>query len=137
MKLLRKNLLELSKQSDNALVKNVCYWVASNWQDFDDKTEIFTQVLRYGCESGTVSELMYYSQTTKYYEKFKTEINDLLNETMQELGVTSPVEVFRDKWDIDDPLVQEDSNKNLLAWFGFEETLRSIAGNFEELENKI
>ena len=26
------------------------------------------------------------------------------------------------------------ANQNLLAWFGFEETMRNIAYNFEELE---
>lgn len=30
-----------------------------------------------------------------------------------------------------------DYNMNLLAWFGFEETLRSIGRNFEQLEDCI
>lgn len=37
----------------------------------------------------------------------------------------------------EDPLAQDDFNQNLLAWFGFEETLRNIGYNFETLENCI
>jgi hypothetical protein len=35
------------------------------------------------------------------------------------------------QWDKDDPLGQEDSNRNLLAWFGFEEAARRLADRQE------
>ena len=38
------------------------------------------------------------------------------------------------KWNKEDPLAQDDYNQNLLAWFGFEETLRNIGYNFETLQ---
>jgi hypothetical protein len=36
--------------------------------------------------------------------------------------------LFGDKWDKTDPLARDSGNQNLLAWFGFEETARMIAG---------
>ena len=54
-----------------------------------------------------------------------------------EEAVYAPSELFGDKWDKEDPLAQDDYNQNLLAWFGFEETLRNIGYNFETLENCI
>lgn len=45
--------------------------------------------------------------------------------------------MFGDKWDEEDPLAQNTFNQNLLAWFGFEETLREVAMNFEELERYV
>ena len=52
-------------------------------------------------------------------------------------GLYAPSELFGEKWDKEDPLAQDDYNQNLLAWFGFEETLRNIGYNFETLENCI
>jgi hypothetical protein len=56
---------------------------------------------------------------------------------MNETGLYSLPELFGDKWDKEDPLGNNDFNMNLLAWFGFEETLRSIGYKFEKVENKI
>lgn len=80
-----------------------------------------------GCQSGMISELVYYEDTLNFYNKHKSLINTLLNETMKEYGVSSPSEVFGDKWDDEDPLCQETTNQNLLAWFAFESTAYSLA----------
>ena len=56
---------------------------------------------------------------------------------MNGMGLYAPPALFGEKWDKEDPLAQDDFNQNLLAWFGFEETLRNIATNFETLENYI
>ena len=49
----------------------------------------------------------------------------------------SPKDLFGDKWDDGDPFARDVLNQNLLAWFGFEETMRNIGYNFEELEDII
>lgn len=46
-------------------------------------------------------------------------------------------ELFGDKWDKEDPLGNSDFNMNLLAWFGFEETMRNIGYNFKQLQDCI
>ena len=114
MKLTLANIKELKRKSDSPLTRRVCNYVIDRWGDYSDKKGIFTDVLHYGCQSGVVGELIYYSDT-----------------------VRAPSELFGDKWDKEDPLAQDDYNQNLLAWFGFEETLRNIGYNFETLENCI
>ena len=137
MKLTLTNIRKIKKETDNKLTRYVCNYVIDEWHDYDDKTNIFKDVLHYGCVSGMVSQLVWYSQTTAFYKKYRDEINSLLSECMQSMGCYSFTDVFGDKFDIEDPLITETHNQNLLAWFGFEETLRSIGYNFEQLQDYI
>lgn len=137
MKLTKANINEIKKGTNNKLTKKVCNYIINKWSDYTDKKGIFTDVLDYGCVSGIVGELIYYSDTVAFYNKYKNEINKLLTEQMWSCGTSSPCELFGSKWDIEDPLANDTSNQNLLAWFGFEETLRNIGLNFEELEQYI
>ena len=137
MKLTLASIKELKRSSDSRLVKHICDYVIDRWSDYNDKKGIFTDVLHYGCQSGIVGELIYYSDTVAFYKQYREEINDLLYEIMNETGLYSPTELFGAKWDKEDPLAQDICNQNLLAWFGFEETLRKIAYNFEALEAVI
>ena len=137
MKLTLSNIKSIKQNTDNELTKNVCNYVIEHWSDYDNKKSIFTDVLHYGCQSGIVGSLIYYSDTVKYYKKYQEEINDILYEIMNDCGITSPKDLFGKKWDEEDPLAYYDYNQNLLAWFGFEETLRNIGMQFEELQNCI
>lgn len=132
MKLTLANIKRLKSTSDNKLTKRVCNYVIDRWSEYDDKTYIFKDVLWNGCESGIVSELIYYSDTLKFYKQYKDEINTLLHNAMQNCSTTSPVSVFGDKWDKEDPLATETHNQNLLAWFGFEETMYNITLKFNQ-----
>jgi hypothetical protein len=131
MKLTKENIEKLKGKS--ALTDYVLDYVLEQWDDYDNKTDIFMDVLEHGCQSGIVSSLIYYDDTTKFYDNYKAEINALLYEVMQETGIYNPLELFGDKWDREDPLALDVLNKNLLAWFGFEETLRAISSKFEGL----
>ena len=137
MKLNLTNIKKIKHESSNTLIKRVCNYVINKWHDYEDKKHIFTDVLNYGCQSGVVGELIYYSDTLRFYKNHKEEINSLLYETMQSYGTYSPKDIFGKKWDDEDPLIMDYTNQNLLAWFGFEETLRNIGYNFESLENYI
>ena len=136
MKLTLKNIKEL-KSNATPLEKRVLQYIADEWGNYDDKKNIFTDVLNYGCQSGMVGFLIYYTDTVHFYNQYKYEIDGLLYELMYETGIYAPSDLFGDKWDKEDPLAAEDSNQNLLAWFGFEETLRKIGYNFEQLDNCI
>lgn len=136
MKLTLSNIKELKRQSNSPLTKRVCNYVIDNWHDYSDKTYIFRDVLEHGCQSGVVSELVWYSQTTAFYKKYRDEINELLSEIMSETGLYNPSDLFRN-WETEDLLAIDTYNQNILAWFGFEETLRKIGYNFEQLENYI
>lgn len=135
MKLTKENVKSL--QGKSPLIDYVLDYVLDRWDDYDDKKVIFSDVLEHGCQSGIVTSLIYYDDTTKFYDNHKAEINALLYEVMQETGIYNPLELFGDKWDREDPLALDVLNKNLLAWFAFEETLRQIASNFDELVNLI
>ncbi len=137
MKLTLSNVRKIKRESNSPLTRHVCNYVISRWDNYDDKRHIFTDVLHHGCQSGIVGELIYYSDTVNFYKQYRQEINEILYETMNETGLYAPSELFGDKWDKEDPLAQDTYNQNLLAWFGFEETLRNIACNFETLENCI
>ena len=85
-----------------------------------------SEILEHGCISGTVSSLVYYSDTKKFYEEHKEDINALLYENMEECGVYELNSLFGDKFDKEDPLCIDTTNQNLLAWFGYEEVTRKL-----------
>ena len=82
-------------------------------------------VIQHGCVSGIVGELIYYNDTLAFYEKYKRDINNLLKESMEEFGLNSPSEIFK-TWENEDPFAEEESNQNLLAWYGFEVTVSKL-----------
>lgn len=69
-------------------------------------------ILQYGCVSGTVSPMIYYNDTHKFFKKHFDEIMDLVEELEEETGQAIKIDGDR---------------KNGLAWLGFEETVRFIA----------
>lgn len=137
MKLTLANIKQLKQQSDNSLFKRACSYVIDSWKDYDDKKHIFTDVLQHGCQSGAVGSLIYYSDTVRFYDKYKDDINNLLYRALYMCGTNNPKHIFGDSWDEEDPLVQDVTNKNLLAWFGFEESLRNVGLKFEQLHRYI
>ena len=137
MKLTLANIKKLKRNSACPLYKRVCNYIIDRWSDYNDKKNIFTDVLYHGCQSGIVGELIYYTDTVRFYKQYRNEINALLYDTMNSTGLYSPSDLFGEKWDKEDPLAQNDFNQNLLAWFGFEETLRNVGLSFEQLENYI
>lgn len=137
MKLTLTNIRAIKRESDNKLTRHVCNYVIEHWHSYEDKTNLFKDVLYHGCVSGIVSELVYYSDTLKFYKKYKDEINSLLSELMQSMGCYSLKDIFGKNFDDEDPLIIDTHNQNLMAWFGFEETLRNIGNHFEQLQNYI
>ena len=137
MKLTLTNVKELKRNTKNPLTKHVCNYVIDRWSDYDDKKHIFTDVLDYGTQSGIVGQLIYYTDTVRFYKQYRQEINELLYDLMNGTGLYAPSELFGSRWDKEDPLAQDTYNQNLLAWFGFEETLRNIGYNFETLQECI
>ena len=113
---------DIISDSDNYNGDNLAERIAARLED-----------VSHGCSSGTVSGLVYYSETTAFFQKFKKEIIELAKETADSMGET--VGAFLSSlhgWDDDDPFCQEVYNKNTLAWFAYEEIAWEL-GN--ELEN--
>lgn len=104
MKLTLANIKQIKRNSSSPLTKRVCNYVIGEWSDYSDKKDSFTDVLYHGCQSGIVGELIYYTDTVKFYKQYRQEINSLLYDTMNGTGLYAPSELFGDKWDKDDPL---------------------------------
>ena len=107
MKLTLKNIKEL-KINATPLEKRVLNYIVDEWRNYDDKKNIFTDVLNYGCQSGMVGFLIYYTDTVRFYNQYKEEIDGLLYELMYETGLYAPSDLFGDKWDKEDPLAAEE-----------------------------
>lgn len=115
------------QENETQLQRVVRYWLNNRGVDYQDGWKGAYKDLEYGgCPSGIVGQMIYYTDTVKFYQKHQTEIDALLKEQMESTGL-SIEELFGAKWDTEDPLAREQFNQNLLAWFGFEETARTLA----------
>ena len=122
----KKLLDQFAKESK--LKKDVVSILKSKAKDYsNDYKSLLKDVLYNGLQSGIISELVYYNDTLKWYNKHKTEIKMMLREAMMNYGSNNPADLFGRNWDQDDPFVEDTKNKNLLTWFSFEETAREIA----------
>ena len=105
------------------LERNVARWIDARASDYDNGAEgVLNDLWKGGCASGMVGHLIYYKDTLNFYRKFRSEIDKLYYETLQELG-----ELKLNGWDDEDPFAKETTNRNILAWFGFEETARKLS----------
>ena len=131
-----KTKKRLSKPAkETRLERAVRRWLNDKGRDYDNGWQGALKDLLYGgCESGIVSGLIYYQDTRKFYQQNREEIAARLTEAFENCGFYDPVKLFGDKWDETDPLAFNETNQNLLAWFGFEETARLIEGR-AELDN--
>ena len=111
----------------------VDYYIDRNYSDIDNLIKDMEDLQRYGCVSGMIQGLIYYDETSEFYDKYKDEINDLLSNNLNDYGL-SIEEFFKDRFDNDDPLILDYLNKNLLAWYAYEETAYQI---YEKIEEKI
>lgn len=120
----------IKSESDSKLTKKVINIILDQGTT-EDMEMYMSDVIQHGCVSGTVSELIYYTDTVEFYNKYKRDINDLLAEAMDNYGTDSPSDIFGEKWDSEDPLAEDTHNQNLLAWFAFEETTYRVANELE------
>lgn len=126
----------LSKlKNGNKLTEYVLdYYIEKSYEDnFNDIIKDMEDLQRHGCVSGMILPLIYYDDTNEFYENYKEEINELLNNIISNNGC-SLNELFGKKYDASDPLILGYINKNLLAWFGFEETSYNI---YEMINERI
>src|SRR5699024_2730702 len=56
----------------------VIEWVESRTEDYDNIEDIFNDLFTGGCESGIVTDLIYYDDTLNFYNKYENVIQILL-----------------------------------------------------------
>ena len=105
--------------------------VKEHQEGYDKPSDFFNDLRQGGCVSGLIGELIYYSDTLAFYNRHKEAINELLTDSLEGSGLNNLSELFGDKWDKTDPLIMENNNLNLLAWFAFEETAFAMERNWK------
>ena len=97
-----------------------------------DKSTI-KDTAEHGCSGGTISELIYYADTSAFYNKYKDEIWRRLGDMADDLGEDSIVHListFKGVKDVGSSL----QLKNLLAWWAAEEVCRGICMDWDDEE---
>ena len=106
---LTKKLQKL--QTENMLTKYVINYLLQQGSSNEIESHI-KDILQYGCESGIVSELIYYKDTHDFFDKYYSEIDEIRFQYEEETGTNLTI-----KGDL----------KNFLSWFSFEQTILNIA----------
>jgi hypothetical protein len=116
-----KNYNRLEKKVASMLKEKV------NRGGYDSLRSVMKDVIYNGLQSGIISDLIYYSDTLKFFKTYKKEILSLLREQMNDMGVYDPSQLFGNNWDKDDAMAQDTQNQNLLSWFSFEQITNQLA----------
>ena len=89
-----------------------------------------------GCSGGTISELIYYADTSAFYEKYQDEIWRRLGDQADDLSADSIlplISTFTGVKDVGSPL----QLKNLLAWWAAEEVCRGICMDWDDEDRAV
>lgn len=118
-------------RNDDDLRNYVIDYYIENYKDstMEEMFSAMEDLMNYGCISGMIPNLIYYEDTANFYDKYKNNINEMISN----IGIPME-EIFGDKFDKEDPLVLDIVNKNLLAWFGFEEASLQV---YEQIMEKV
>ena len=107
---LEEVITNIANDSDSEMYKEVALDVIDCYSENDDIECHIKDILNYGCISGTVSSMIYYSDTRKFFEKHYDEILEMLEEEKNECGT-----------------IYFELNFNNLAWFGYERCVDRLA----------
>jgi hypothetical protein len=124
-----KRLTQLVKNTSSKLEKKVASMLKEKVTrgSYDSLRSVMNDVITHGLQSGIINDLIYYSDTLKFYKTYKKDIMSLLREEMYEHGFNDPYVMFGRNWDRDDVFAQDTQNQNLLTWFSFEVITRQLA----------
>lgn len=106
------SLQKIALNGETGLKRAVAREILDHADTDGEARSFISDVLRYGCVSGTVGSLIYYVDTHRFYDRHYDDIETLRIDTEESLGT---------------PLRIDGDAKNFFAWFAFEETLREIA----------
>ena len=96
---------------------------------------LITDVATHGCSGGTISDLIYYEDTVKFYNDHEDEIWEELENTSENLGynIVYMISTFKGSQHISDLK----TFKNLLAWWICEHIARRISDEREDGSRKM
>ena len=100
-------------------------WIINNLEEGQ-----IADVVLEGCQSGIVSELIYYADTESFYKKYCEEIWDRLSNMADDMGEPSILHLivtFNGSKEVGSDL----QLRNLLAWWACEDVCRGIIADKE------
>ena len=100
--------------------------------DTQEKSTI-KDTAEHGCSGGTISELIYYADTSAFYDKYQDEIWRRLYDMAQDMGhesILHLIATFQGADSVGSPLQLH----NLLAWWAAEEVCRGICMDWDDDE---
>jgi hypothetical protein len=108
-------------------------WILNNLEEGQ-----IADVILEGCKSGIVSELIYYTDSCAFYEKFKNEIWDRLWDSYQDMyaNVGDNILHFIGGFNGAADVGSHDQFRNLLAWWACEDVCREIISEKENDERQ-
>ena len=109
---LKKKLQAIANTEINTIEKQV----ALEALQYDEIKNFFSDITNFGCVTGMVGSLIYYSDTHTFFDTHYEQIEDIREEFEDSIG-----EPFHIKRDL----------KNTLAWFAFEQVAYTMANEFE------
>ena len=125
MKFTKKALKELKKDKNfnNRVERKVINTLLAAGLTTEELKDHIKDILQYGCISGIVPSLIYYSDTTKFFNCYRKEILSMLQDP------DKIVNYFNDTYWLDHKKY-DTSEKNHLAWFIYEDIVCRIALHF-------
>ena len=90
----------------------------------------------HGCSGGTIGELIYYADTSAFYEKYKEEIWQRLSDMADDMGEPSILHLivaFNGSKEVGSDL----QLRNLLAWWAAEEVCRGICMDWDDEDRAV
>lgn len=115
--------------------------IESNLNAPEERKTYLQDLTQHGAISGMVGGLIYYHETTQFFNEHRDEILAMLHELKGETGLDEKG-LFGDKWNDWEDLLEEEAddldpladtnNQNLLAWFAVEELARQELDELEE-----
>ena len=121
-KFTKKALRELKKvnQFNTKLEKRVINDLLNTGLSTEELKDHIKDILQYGCISGTVNDMIYYSDTVKFFNCYRKEILSMLQDP------DKIVNYFDDTYWLDHKKYSIEE-KNHLAWFIYEDITCRIA----------
>ena len=103
-------------------------WITNNLEEGQ-----IADVVLEGCQSGIVSELIYYADSCAFYEQYEGEIWDRLDQMSWDMGEASILHLIA-SFNGAESVGSHDQFRNLLAWGACEDVCREIIAEKEEQE---
>jgi len=119
-----KTKLEELKTTSKPLKKYVVEYVLEEFNNYDDIKDFFKDLSYGGCSSGMIGDLIYYKDTSDFFDNYEDEIEDLITLNMDRFGIETRPLFINSLNGSAENIAQE---KNLLSWFAFEEVARDLS----------